>query len=82
MVTVLRERICVDVAKVTVDAGVSGASRKTSAKQGAGTGTEHVDVDVSHGTVVTFSVPERRPSAWKVLPSVCVCVLSCGKINR
>ena len=45
--------------------------RKTSAKPGAGTGTEQVFADVSHDSVVTFSVPESRPSASKLFPSVC-----------
>ena len=64
-----------DVANVAVEAGEISLSavlvRKTRAKPGAGTGTEQVLADVSHGTVVTFSVPESRPSASKSLPNVC-----------
>ena len=68
-------RVCVEVAYVTVEAGETSLSaalvRKTRAKPGAGTVTEQVLADVSQGTVVTFSVPESRPSASKSLPNVC-----------
>ena len=54
------------VGKVTVDVGETASSasevRKTSAKPGAGTGIEHVLVVWSQATVVTLSVPFRRPS--------------------
>ena len=64
-----------DVAYVTVEAGETALSaslvRKTSAKHGAGIGIEQVLAVVSHCTVVTFRSPESRPSASKVLPSVC-----------
>jgi hypothetical protein len=54
------------VGKVTVDVGETASSasevRKTSAKPGAGTGIEHVLVVWSQATVVTLSVPYRRPS--------------------
>jgi hypothetical protein len=72
---VLTVRVCVLVAYVTVEAGETALSaplvRKTRAKPGAGTGTEQVLADVSHDIVVTFSVPESRPSASKSLPNVC-----------
>jgi hypothetical protein len=54
------------VGKVTVDVGetasIASEVRKTSAKPGAGTGIEHVLVVWLQATVVTLSVPFRRPS--------------------
>ena len=63
------------VGNVTVEEGETALSallvRKTIAAPGAGTGIEHVLAAWSHCTVVTFSVPWRRPSDWKLLPRVC-----------
>lgn len=66
----LAVRVCVLVAYVTVEAGETVLMRKTRAKPRAGTGTEQVLADVSHDMIVTFSVPEIRPSASKSLPNV------------
>jgi hypothetical protein len=62
------------VGNVTVEEGETALSallvRKTIAAPGAGTRIEHVFASWSHSTVVTFSVPWRRPSDWKLLPRV------------
>jgi len=80
IVTRVEEPLAAVVGNVTVDVGetASRASevRKTRAKPGAGTGIEHVLVVWSQSTVVTFSVPYRRPSEARALPSVYV-----GKSN-
>ena len=76
----MAELLAAVVGNVTVDVGetASRASevRKTRAKPGAGTGIEHVLAVWSQATVVTFSVPSRRPSEDRALPSVYV-----GKSN-
>lgn len=63
------------VGNVTVEVGETACResevRNTSAKAGAGTGIEHVLAVWSHCTVVTLTVPFRRPSDFNIGPSVC-----------
>jgi hypothetical protein len=62
------------VGNVTVEVGETAlrasSVRKTRAKPGAGTGIVHVLAVWSQFTVVTLSVPLRRPSAFCTSPSV------------
>ena len=66
--------VIADVGNVRVEVGETALResevRNTSAKAGAGTGIVQVLADWSHGTVVTFKVPFKRPSDFNIGPSV------------
>ena len=67
--------VIADVGNVRVEVGETALResevRNTSANAGAGTGIEHVLADWSHCTVVTFSVPFKRPSDCNIGPNDC-----------
>lgn len=67
--------VIADVGNVRVEVGETALResevRNTSAKAGAGTGIEQVLADWSHCTVVTFSVPFKRPSDCNIGPNDC-----------